>query len=166
MMSEHSNPLTPALVDALSKALENMAFEEIELVDDQLPKSFESASDHLWAILPILEPVYGEVGVSLSSDCAQMITESIYGASGDDELAENTIHDALGEILNTVVGRFIHALIPADQRFDFGLPRTGTGEFPIPIERVEASVSIDASGHTLTAIVVGKDFLELAESLT
>ena len=159
-MEPKKDILKTALLEAVSQALENMAFEEVDLVDETSMSRVE-VGGNLWAILPIVTPLSGEMILSLSPECARRITENIYGTLEDGQLEKGADLDAVAEILNTIAGRFVHALVPSNQSFDFGLPKTGKGAVPVIPPQVITSVSIDAGGHIVTAIVVGEDFRNL-----
>ena len=157
MMNQQKLPLNDALMEATSKTLENMAFEEIELAD-QCSEISETHQHIIWVSLPIVEPISGEVALRLSEKCARRITEDIYGDIDNGDITENTIVDALGEILNTIVGRFLAALLPAEQSFKLGFPKTGKDDPPILMNNVIASLTLDIGGYILTGMVAGEDF--------
>jgi len=156
-MDQKNDSLKSALLEAVSRVLENMAFEEVELADEISVTNLK-ADGKLWAILPILEPLSGEVILSLSLECARRITENIYGTIEDGKLEKGAHLDALAEILNSIAGRFVHTLIPSNQGFDLGLPKTGKGAIPVTLSKAVTSVSINISGHVIIAIVIGEDF--------
>jgi len=156
-MDQQKHPLHVALMEAISNALENMAFEETEMADEhsEIP---ETPDQLLWISLPVVKPISGAVVLRLSEKCAQRITGDIYADLDIGDITEDSIMDALGEILNTIVGRFLTILLPAEQSFDLGFPKTGKGDPPFSKNKIIASLIVDASGYILTGMVVGEDF--------
>jgi CheY-specific phosphatase CheX len=152
--------LKKALLEAVTDALENMVFEEVDLVDDTTISGTET-NEQLWAILPIIKPLSGEMVLSMTRECAQSITKNIYGTSEAEKLDDGADLDALAEILNTIAGRFVHALLPSNQGFDLGLPKTGRGTIPVPLSKTVTSISINAGGHFIRATVFGEEFLRI-----
>ncbi|MEE9553447.1 MAG: chemotaxis protein CheX [candidate division Zixibacteria bacterium] len=209
-MSKNENPLKTALVLAVSRTLENMAFEQVELIEgdietylaerkskmEDMLKSIDntldgpaeecyagdegsmkenedsseesehnadsapeqtSGEEELWASIPLLKPLRGEMVIVFPSEYAAQLTESIYGALDSDSIKEITVNDAIAEIINIIAGCFAQELLPDDKRFELGLPNTGWGEMPA-IENEAISLSFDLGGHILSSIVGGEDF--------
>ena len=158
-MLDSYDTLTSAMVNAISKALENMAFEEAELIENgsNIERLKKTCAKTVWASLPVIYPLSGKFVLIIPRECAKIITSDIYGAFTDDHISDEAILDAIGEILNTITGRFLAALIPPDQVFDLGLPCTGTG-MPVTEADIISSVSLNMNGHLLTGWVIGEDF--------
>jgi CheY-specific phosphatase CheX len=165
-METQTDTLNHALWEAVSKVFENMAFEEVDPVENNSQYQ-ESSPKKLWAVLPILQPVSGEIFTCMSSKCAQQITENIYGLQcQDSEVAQNAVLDALAEILNTIGGRFMSALLPSNQGFELGFPTTGKGEPPISMLKLVASQIININKHIVQTGVLGEDFPKLQLKVT
>ena len=210
-MSKDENPLKSALVIAVSRTLENMAFEQVELIegdlkthlarkksemdnilaslneserdqmgDGAIENESEDQSDitgdygkdeqadiesesvatdeaELWASIPLLRPLRGEMVIIFPSEYAAQLTEAIYGSLDSEGIKEITVNDAIAEIINIISGCFAQELLSSDTRFELGLPNTGWGETP-SIENKAITLSFDLGGHILTAIVSGEDF--------
>lgn len=205
-MSENDNTMRKALAAAVSKTLENMAFEQAELIEGDLEqylaeKSKEAVSCNsplddefhdgaedggnsiennfpgtdqdsstekisltdniiekdLWASIPILKPLRGEMVLVFPARYAGQLTDAIYGGMAESCSTEVTVNDAIAEIINIIAGRFVQELLPSDKRFELGLPNTGWGEIPA-VENKIIMLSFDLGGNIVTAIVGGEDF--------
>ncbi len=106
-----------AMLHAVAETMENLAFMEA------LPIEEEGAPDPaaMTAALLFHEPYQGEIRIALPRRLLAEIAENLSGP-GESELAEPLLKDVLAEILNTVAGRFLDELLPADQTFRIGLP--------------------------------------------
>ena len=67
------------------------------------------------------------------------------------------MQDLVGEILNTLTGRFLDELTPSGETFQLGLPTKGKGELP-QFDAEITSILLSVGKHYLKTIVVGKDF--------
>ena len=132
---------------AVSKTMEDMAFEEVERIEDssiQLPPE----NPVLWATLKILQPIEGEISIRLSPDCGATLTHGLYGDL-EGELSDNTINDALAEVVNTIAGCFMKELSPPTENFELGLPRVGRNSLA-DMPAMDFSITYDLSGQLMT----------------
>lgn len=145
-MGENSRLITAA-VDAVTLTLENMVFEQPQLVQSSLipfphrqaqdtrktlgvrspSQSEENAADigHVWAVIPILTPYYGKMSIELAESFARDLAQNLY--CGDECNTGEVFLDVLAEILNTMAGRFMISLLGTASDFELGFPSTGRG---------------------------------------
>lgn len=195
-MSQNIEQVKESLIEAVSKTMENMAFEQVELIEkDQelsgeevqqelppeviamLAEESESGDDNsgdpeatdataqngnemLWTTIPIMKPYRGELVLIFNSGYAHALTEAIYGDLDDPDFSSPTVFDAVGEIINTIAGRFLGNLIPADEEFELGLPNTGEGD-PPKSEKEVVTLKFNLGGDILTAVICGEEFESL-----
>ncbi len=216
-MSENENPLKSAMVIAVSKTLENMAFEQVELIEGDIasymkekyentnailsipddpgdhsytedgaspaavpevenisvaadnadenedPSVVESTEGKIWATIPILKPLRGEIVLIFPSDYAEQLTKAIFGGLDSEELNGGTVNDAVAEIINIIAGCFAQELFPDDKRYELGLPNTGWEESPM-LENKAITLSFDLGGNILIAELGGEDFCNYENS--
>jgi CheY-specific phosphatase CheX len=149
-MSDNDDLLESALTNAVSETMENMAFEQVDSLQPDAPRQ---ENRNLWAVLPIIKPISGEISIQLSADYARVLTESLFEGSDGIPTAE-MVRDALAEILNTIAGRFMSRLIPTKEEFELGLPRVNLGK--CPFEKTKTiSRDFDVGGQILTAYLSG-----------
>jgi len=140
-----------AMIKAVAETMENMAFEQVEEAE---PGTLTiSGNDILWASLSVIKPSSAEVGIELSGDYARAATEALFGFS-DEGPAENIVHDALAEMLNTIAGRFMAQLTPAQQEFELGLPQVGRGKKQLGKGDV-ATLEFNIGEHLLKVYLAG-----------
>lgn len=160
-MNENSK-LIEAAVEAVTLTLENMVFEQPQLLETSIvapphPKKQENRESQkssqsydageeiglVWASIPILAPYYGKISVVLAETFARDLAQNLY--SGDDCKAHDLFLDVLAEILNTLAGRFMIALLGGVSNFEIGFPSTGKGSCDEPINPAwEGAVHADS----------------------
>ena len=125
-MAKLPDNLKDIVYQAMTETFEGMAF--LELSPDEEALSATSCPLSLWARVPALSPLKGEVTIILPESVANEITASLYSIF-DGPIPPDKLKDTMGEIANTVAGKLISLLIPVDETFKLGMPDTGTG-FP------------------------------------
>ncbi|MGA1867406.1 MAG: chemotaxis protein CheX [bacterium] len=118
-MSSPEEQLNTLMMRAVNEVLENMAF--MEVLPNGEPLRPEDIPNLTWSSLLVNDPVLGEFQLFMSKSLAMKIAESVYGLP-EEELTDLILCDTLGEMLNTIVGRFFNAVLPAEQTFTLGLP--------------------------------------------
>jgi len=161
-MKKSMDLLESALTTAISKTMESMTFEEVEVVleDTRYP---EDESNYCWSTLPVLSPVNGALILEISLENAEPLIKNVYGEVSEEIINEASINDLLAEILNTIAGRFMSALLPSDQEFELGLPKTGRGSLTEP-ERKVTSISFSVGGYIMTVTVIGAEFQDFIKN--
>lgn len=150
-MIDNAELIESSLMTALTKTMEDMAFEEIEFLGRDMVTPV-IPEDNLWARLAILQPFEGEICIEVSAGYARLVTEALYGAMPED-ITDEAVGDALAEILNTIAGVFMKAYTPHDKSFELGLPSTGKGIMNNILPKI-LSLSFDVGGQVLSAFVV------------
>lgn len=153
-MIETMDNIQTKLAAAISQTMENITFEDVEVVTDETIDPY-LGDDKLWAVLPVVEPYAGELVLEVSMACAKILLEEAYGEI-DAEPSLEGMQDLVGEILNTLTGRFLDELTPSGQTFQLGLPRKGRGELPKFDDEI-TSILLSVGEHYLNTTVVGKD---------
>lgn len=114
-----------AMQAAVAGCLENMAFMEAFPAE---PDAAEPENP-VWASLLVLEPTQGEFRLALSRSLLDAIGANVYGL--ETAMSEQQAADLLAELLNTILGRFMAAILP-QEAFKLGIPEAGTTEWPPP----------------------------------
>ncbi len=124
-MSYEIDDMSEELTDAVSEAFENMFFADIENCLDL--ESIELDKESLIISVDTLAPFKGNVGLVIDKDYSEEIVMEMTG--GDVEvITTDMISDALSEIGNTIVGRFLSRVVPEDEEFSLGFPECKTWE--------------------------------------
>ncbi len=124
-----NNNFYQAMINAVSKTLENMIFLEAMAHFD---RSYEiPAEDAVWTSLLISDPVQGELRLVMTAEALTKFTDNIFGFEVD-EITDQQKNDILNELLNTIAGLFMTNLLTAEQKYQLGLPELGEGAPPEP----------------------------------
>ncbi|MDP3478726.1 MAG: chemotaxis protein CheX [Desulfoprunum sp.] len=121
-MTALSGDFQKALVAAVLETFENLAFMEPEFSPD---KEFV-AEVTFCCSLAIRTPLQCSIQIAMDEDLGKLITATIWSRQKD-SVDEQMCRDALAELLNTIAGRFMKAVLPADQTFQLGLPEISEG---------------------------------------
>lgn len=106
-----------ALVAAVVETFENLAFMEPEYSPD---KEFAAGVTH-GCSLAIQAPLQSSMQIVMDVELGKVITSTVWSRQKE-SVDEQMCRDTLAELLNTIAGRFMKALLPADQTFQLGLP--------------------------------------------
>ncbi len=153
-MIETMDNIQTKLASAISQTMENMTFEEVEIVTDETIDPY-LGDDKLWAVLPVVEPYSGELVLEVPMACAKILLEEAYGEI-DAEPSLEGMQDLVGEILNTLTGRFLDELTPSGETFQLGLPTNGQGKLPQFDEEI-TSILWGMGEYYLKTLLVGKE---------
>jgi len=106
------------LTEAVTESFENLFFAEVEACDSLDELNPDEA--YLLIMVDTYKPFKGSVGLVVPKDYSE---EIVMEMMGDDieQLNDDLISDALSEISNTVVGRFL-AKVAEEQEFALGFP--------------------------------------------
>ncbi len=147
-----------AMINAVSKTLENMIFLEAM---EHFDRSYEIPKDEaVWTSLLITDPVQGELRLVMSKDTLQKFTDNVFGFEVD-EITDKQRDDILNELLNTIAGLFMTNLMTADEKYQLGLPELGEGPVSPPdadtivwklMSSEEDAIFIYANGVPLVAL--------------
>lgn len=144
-----------ALLEAVSYAIENMAFMEVEPGEVQ-PR----LSDTMWASLACKTPVSGQFRLTVSLSLARAIGAGIYGMA-EEKLNSQELNDLLAEMLNTLAGNFLSHILPPEQLFTLALPQTGQEKRFTP-DQTGRHYHFLANEHPLFVSIYG-DILQMIE---
>ncbi len=118
-MSFNIDTVGEGLTDAVTEAFENMAFVEVESCEDV--ESLPSGIDAYCVTVDTLEPFKSKVAIIVDREASEELVLDMYG--GDiEEVNEEIMSDALAEIGNTVVGRFLSHVVDEGEEFSLGFP--------------------------------------------
>lgn len=118
-MEQHDINLCLAIKAAVTESIENMVFMVIDT--DLNGLSDEIGVDGLVATLQVLEPRQGQLSLAMPRSTAVEISKKLYSFTNQ-ELSEALIHDVACELLNTISGRVMIRVLPAECTFQLGLP--------------------------------------------
>jgi len=115
-MLETSENILP---EAISEALETMAFMTVMPIEEEMPYP----SENIEATMSFSGPVSGEVKILAGVEFAHMIAANVLGVDFDDPEAQSKSTDAFKEMLNTVCGVLLPKLARSSADvFDVTLP--------------------------------------------
>ncbi len=154
-MKDQIEHLNTSLESAILKTIEEMTFEEVEIVGHNT-KEIPGQGEIFWSALPLKKPYTGELILELPLKCARKRAQQLYPIETEN-INHEAIHDLIKELLNTIAGRFLNEIVQLDQGFEFGLPKSGKGT-PQKLGEEVTSILCDVEGHHLVMTVVGKDF--------
>lgn len=154
-------PLYQAMQQAVSQTLENMAFTEVLTHFD--PDYAIPEAELAWTSLLITDPVQGEIRLAMSKSLLEKLTATIYTLEPE-EISPAQSKDILNELLNTIAGLFMTALLEDDQTYAIGLPQIGEGPLPEPEENAIAWKLMTADEDPLQLVAVGTGLVSLNES--
>lgn len=122
-----SNDTLDAIQEAVEESVENMAF---MIIDTDLDGMRDCEGDAvITAVLEVLTPRCGWMRLSMPRGTAVEIARTLYRVMGA-ELSDAVLDDVVCELLNTIAGRVMKRLLPAECAFSLGFPeiwRQGDG---------------------------------------
>lgn len=156
--------MADTLLNALGETLENMAFTEVEAVGLPSPDATETSPEGqpgevLWVSLLVHNPIQGEFRLAMPKTLIQKVAETIY-VPAEGSVSDKQLYDTMGEILNTVAGRFMGKFLREEQTFQLGLPEIGSGKVPEP-ETASAIWNFRTEGEAFSVVVSGESFLQM-----
>lgn len=116
-MSSMNTGLQDAMFEAAAETLENMAFMEVVAQRERREEI------KYFSTLDVLAPVAGTLTLVTTPRLAREITEGLVDPE-DGEPSDELIFDALSELINTIGGRLMRILTPADETFSLGFPNS------------------------------------------
>ena len=112
-----SDVLEKALQKAVLLAMENIAFEEPEILAAPVAIEGETISSALQVVSPYLLLTT----VTMPKELALKLTRIIY-RDDEKEISNNLLDDTVGEFLNTIIGKMMGDLTLGERIFEMGLP--------------------------------------------
>lgn len=156
-LDKREDKVRQALADAVMDTLENMAFTEVEPIDCE---NFVTRDDDCqWSELLVHGPFQGELRIIMPRSLIRALSETMYG-SMNQEKEKEILDDAMGEILNTIAGRFMNEILSKYETFQLGLPEAGKGRCSkIASPTVERQFKTEEGEFTI--MVSGESLLQM-----
>ena len=129
-----NDPLQESLVRAVSATFENIAFEEPEVLPAPVIIEGETISFSLQVVSPYLLTAAIEVPKKLAAKLAGTIYQN-----EEQEISDVILDDAVGELLNTIIGTMMGDVTLGERIFEMGLPRKITSEESSPLGNIRIS---------------------------
>ncbi|MCB0281026.1 MAG: chemotaxis protein CheX [Calditrichaeota bacterium] len=118
-MNYELDQISEELTEAISESFENLFFADIEQCVSV--NEIETEEEALIVSVDTIAPFKGKVGLIIDKEMSEEIVMEMVG--GDFDLIDKEmIADALSEIGNTIVGRFLSKIVPEDEEFSLGFP--------------------------------------------
>jgi CheY-specific phosphatase CheX len=118
-----NNPLQKALERAVYQTIENIAFEEPEL----LPAPVEIRGEVVVVSLRVVSPYLLMTMIFMPKDLADKLIRVIY-RDDEKEITDELLYDTVGEFLNTIIGTMMGELTHGERIFEMGLPERMNAE--------------------------------------
>jgi hypothetical protein len=151
---KENNALEKSLVRAVSVAIENIAFEEPEVLPDSQPLKGEP----LAMSLQVVSPYLFQTRIYVEKVLADGMTRTIY-RDDDKEITDELMCDTIGEFLNTIIGTMMGDLTLGERVFEMGLPEAINAE----IQEQESNTRqyyFRIDGQLLCIEIIGDVFFE------
>ncbi len=139
-MDQHDVNMCLAIKAAVTESIENMVFMAIDTDLDGV--SEDLGSDAVMASLRVLEPQPGLLRLAMPRSTAVEISKNLYSVA-DNELSDAIIQDVTCELLNTIAGRAMKRILPAECAFHLGLPEMVDKTLDLPGSFVQCSFLAD-----------------------
>ena len=119
-MEQHSIDLCLAIKESVVECIEYMAFMTVDTDCDE-PVSPPPEAGAVTARIEILKPKAGELRLSMPRTTALEITKNLF-CLAEHEVTDRIISDLACELLNTISGRVMKRVLPADCLYHLGIP--------------------------------------------
>ncbi len=130
-MEQHNIDLCLAIKDAVTECIENMAFMSVDTEFDE-PVPAASGECAVMAHIQVLEPNAGEMCLAMPKETAAELAKALFCIT-DQDLSETLINDLTCELLNTISGRVMKRVLPAECSYHLGLPSM-TGQSAVEMQ--------------------------------
>ena len=128
---KESDSLQKSLIKAVLVTMENIAFEEPEVLSEPVDISGETISFYLKVVSPYLLLT----AVTMPRELAVRLTKTIY-RDDEKEVTDALLDDSVGEFLNTIIGTMMGDLTLGERIFEMGLPERIKGPKEVPSENI------------------------------
>ena len=119
---KENDPLGKALITSVMAAIENIAFEEPEV----LPEPVTIKGETISLSLQVVSPYLFQTRIIIEKELATRLTKTIY-RDDEKEITETLLYDTVGEFLNTIIGTMMGDLTMGERIFEMGLPKKVNG---------------------------------------
>lgn len=107
------------LAEAMSDTFENLMFADVENYKNVSEIKCNEAS--VWIEVDTLIPFTGSVVIIMGQAISYSLVEEMLGGEMEN-VDDDMVLDALKEVGNTVVGRFLSQIVPENEEFTLGFP--------------------------------------------
>lgn len=146
--------LDQSMAEAVADTFENLAFMEVVPVEsDEDPAAIPSP---VAASILILEPVVGDISLTLPRQLAMQVAETIYNLAHD-AITPEMIRDIVAEFLNTLGGKFLNEFLEPGRMYSLGTPEPGEVASALCEEFVRTWCFM-AEGMKFTVTLTGEEF--------
>ena len=114
---KENDPLGKSLIKSVAAAMENIAFEEPEVLSEPVKITGETTSFSLQVVSPYLLLTR----INIPKELAIKLTKTIY-RDDEKEITDTLLDDTVGELLNTIIGTMMGDLTLGKRIFEMGLP--------------------------------------------
>lgn len=128
---KESDSLQKSLVRAVLSAMENIAFEEPEV----LPEPVDIKGEVVSYALQVVSPYLLLTRIHIPRKLAASLTRTIY-RDDEKEITDALLDDTVGEFLNTIIGTMMGDLTLGERIFEMGLPQKITSAKEVPAGNV------------------------------
>ncbi|MFH1019631.1 MAG: hypothetical protein V1782_03300 [Pseudomonadota bacterium] len=126
-MTNEESAWAGIIAPLISEIIEETAFTEVMPSEVAPPYDLQARG----ASLLVHDPVQGEFQLIMENSLLKYLTGIVYGPMPG-EVTEQNEGDFLDELLNTIAGRFLSAILPVDKSFTLGIPERFQGPFIVP----------------------------------
>ena len=114
---KENDPLGKSLIKSVVAAMENIAFEEPEV----LPEPVKITGEIVSLSLQVVSPYLLLTRIVMPKELATRLTKIIY-RDDEKEITDTLLDDTVGEFLNTIIGTMMGDLTLGERIFEMGLP--------------------------------------------
>ena len=114
---KENDPLKKSLIKAVVAAMENIAFEEPEV----LSESVDITGETITFSLQVVSPYLLQTRIVVPKELVMKLVKTIY-RDDEKEITDNLLDDTVGELLNTIIGTMMGDLTVGKRIFEMGLP--------------------------------------------
>jgi len=114
---KENNSLQEALKRAVYQTIENVAFEEPEI----LPAPVEINGEVIAVSLRVVSPYLLMTMILMPMELADKLIRVIY-RDDEKEITKELMYDSVGEFLNTIIGTMMGEVTHGERIFEMGLP--------------------------------------------
>jgi hypothetical protein len=143
------------MLTSVQDSIENLTYIPVKLGATQCPGS---EGQRYFAKLDLLEPLKGTMAIEATESFVLELIKVSFGEEFASSCDEAVYIDAIAELLNTLAGRFMASILPAEGEFDLGLPAAGGGVLEELADPVHAIV-FSTADHCFRVSLYGKAYI-------
>ena len=121
--------LGKSLIKSVMAAIENIAFEEPEV----LPEPVEIKGEVVAFSLQVVSPYLLLTRIIIPKELAVNLTKTIY-RDDEKDITDTLLDDTVGEFLNTIIGTMMGDLTLGERIFEMGLPEKAKEKQAVPAD--------------------------------